>query len=328
MRHHLLTLLFLVLAGCGSADRSLELLSELDPADEIEGYRLKLGYSALVMGDMTDASQGKMIVERLVELTAWDEARYCAGHLLEANGQDATLHYLTAVCLQNQFQLKRAQEEINRAVALDAGNKKYQQEKARIASLLGIWQQIDSITDLLAGSADMAHYNARARLLVSMRRFQSANNDLNKSLAADAQNAEAIYLKGMALLYSHEYGGAVDQFNQLSQMELPAEQEKLYAKYEEAAVKLSSLDERLRSDPGETTVYLDFSRELSLIGDFGRALHMIESGLGISPDDPRLIQARILVYVQQGEMEKARQAIHYLESLGYQADPQLKELLN
>lgn len=327
MRTIYVILIFLVMAGCGTAERSLELLSQLDPEDELEGYRLKLGYSALVMNDITDFEQGKMVVGRLVELGAWDEARYCARHLLEANGPDAGLHYQVAVCLGSQLHFRKALEEINHAIALGAGLHKYREEQERLTGLLGTWQKIDSLSDLLVRSQEPDIYNERARLLISMRRFQSARDDLNTVLDKEEDNIEAIYLKGILLFNSYDYAGAAEIFNQLSRVELSSGQEKLIGFYKASASKLNLLDGKLKNEPASPEVYLDFSRELSQIGDYNRALHMINRGLESAPEDPRLLQASILVYIQQGNVDSAREAALFLESLGYKTDPQLKQLL-
>jgi len=327
MRHQYLLIILLFVAGCNPAEKYMEQLGKLDSHEKFEAYQMRLGYSALVMSGSAAPELADEITGKLIDLQAFTEARYCIEYLLENDGPTAERYYRMAVCYRHQYQCKMAQEAIEHALRLDGSNLQFRKEQEMIAADLPVWEKIDSVSRLLAVSRTADLLNARAGLLISLRQFMPAIDDLNSTLEMDSINVESLYLKAMTYLYTHDFAVSDSVFDKLLKLDLTEDQRKLFSQYATAAGRLAKIEEQISKEPAEPLHYLEASRELSMISDYDRALEMLRRGLVRAADDPRLLQARILVYLQMGKKEKAHQDALYMESLGYKVDPQLRRML-
>jgi len=71
---------FLIL-GCHRQDAVSEQLRQLEAGEGGSGYKLELAYASAVMNDLLDDGTSLEIVEKLIALHAFPQARYCLDHL-------------------------------------------------------------------------------------------------------------------------------------------------------------------------------------------------------------------------------------------------------
>ncbi|MCF8225977.1 MAG: hypothetical protein K9J30_08870 [Bacteroidales bacterium] len=324
----LIPLLFLLIASCNPSDRYMDSLEALDPSDEIEGYRLRLGYSAAVMLDKVTYETAKDILLRLIDIGAFTEARYCIDHLLKKYGEDSKLLYMKAVCLENELQIDRATALISFAIEADTrDSEKYRIEFAGMQKEKEVWEKINRINEMLRSSDETNDLLIeRAGYLISLGQFMAANFDLDMVIRADSMNTDAYYLKGMSYLYAGNYEQAYTALDKLEQMDEAGAES--YSGIAEAAKLIYHLSARIGEASQDAMDYLNMARQLSMLGANDRALEIISMGLKLNRDDLRLLQAKLLVQLQTGDRLNAVQTAKYIESLGYSVDPELLEMMS
>lgn len=318
--------LFLFLLSCNSPDKYIAMLENLDPADDIGNYQLRLGYSSLVMSNTLSYDEGISAVKKLIELNSYTEARYCLDFIASASGDNAEIQFLRAVCYRNEYQYSKAAIAIAEAIKSDSNILKYKEEQMKIDLESAIWNKIETL-DTLAGAANPAVLTERAELFIELGQYLPAVYDLKMSIAMDSTAYKQRYLLGRVNLLLSEYREAASVFTSLAELPLSDEEKKSTMMYADAAESLSEFSESILDDPGNIQQYISISRQLSLMGENLSALKIIDKGLTVNKNDLRLLQARVIVLIQLGELQQAKQVALLIESMGYAIDSQLKELL-
>jgi len=317
------------LSACNGEEQFLERINQVGPDTErTDLYKARLAASTYIMKDLGSVEISKELIGKLIEMQSFPEARYCIEHLLNKAGEDPDLYYLRAVCYRNEHQYALAEVAIQQAMRIDGSDKRFIAESENIRDEQMRFEVIRSMTQQLVESpADPGLLLERAEAFLGLRMFAEAEFDALKVFTEDSARNDARYLLGLSALLQAEYQEAETIFGDLVNKSETGKEAEKYEQMRSSASVLSAANRRMSEQPDDISPYIDAARELSLLGEFQRAHRVIDRGLQHQENHPNLLHARLFLYLQQGDMARARETAQYIESIGLKVDPQLRSLI-
>ncbi len=186
---------------------------------------------------------------------------------------------------------------------------------------------LDSLDTMI--SKDKYNYTLklqRAEQLFGMREFEAAVYDADTVLNADSLNRQARFVRGMAYLLDKNFDQAISDFKLLSSYKTDPEGKK-YHFYYKLAENIKQNADLIEKNPSSPQPYINMARLLSEISEFSMALSVLDGGIRLNPDDQKLSYAKLLVCLQSGDRNSARDIMYSLEAKGFRVDAAVKKAL-
>ncbi len=323
----LITMILLPVGACHRDEKAQQKIMDLKKGKSASDYTVRLAEMSYLTDKKPDRTFSAGLIRDLIREEYFSEARYAIDHLLKVYGPDANLYYLEAVCYRNQHEFIPASDEIQKALTLESGNGTYRNEKENILEAKKRWMSLDSLDTMI--SKDKYNYTLklqRAEQLFGMREFEAAVYDADTVLNADSANLEARFVRGTSFLLDKKFDQALDDFKILAS-HTEAKDHKQYIYYYKAAQNIKQNADLIERNPSLPEAYINMARALSEISEFSTAISILDKGLQVIPDNNGLSYAKLLVFLQSGNRNSARDIMYSLEAKGFRVDAAVKKTL-
>ncbi len=297
-----------------------------DPAST--DYMIRLAEMSYLTGEKPGPDFSVSLIRDIILERYFEEAGYAIDHLLDLYGPDATLYYLRSVCLRNEHEYSRAGQMIGKAIKLEGNNEIYKTEDQNVKDEARKWAAIDSLNRLIRDDRyDYGLKLERAKRLLAIREFDAAIYDADTVLRADSSRSEARFVKGISLLLSKRYDLALPEFRILAGLSQSPD-EKSYTFYYQIAETLDNNSGLIDKNPSDPAPYINSAKALARISESSEAISLLDKGLEHNPDNNNLMYAKILVYLQSGNKQAARNMMDALRAKGFNVDPAVRKALS
>lgn len=326
MRIIIIILSFLLLIfACNPVKKQKERISQVEEKYGAEGYETAFSCMSYLMDDPDDPEFAFELIDKLINTNHFIEARYALENLGKKI-QDYRIHYLTAVCYRNEFQFTRAMKSIEKAMELSDA-KIVENEVQNIVQDSRIWNNILELDEKIENDgSDSSLLLSRAEKLVSLNYREAAFYDIDRLLENSSYINLCYKLKIKAELQRNEFGVADSIAGNWNRIATGASK----TESGEILTLLNLLTETQHSvNSGNNSVgnFITMGKTLVQLESYSQAEKWILKGIQKYPDDPRLKMALILVYLQSGDIPKARTLAGELKKEGMNLPAEIEGLV-
>ena len=146
------------------------------------------------------------------------------------------------------------------------------------------------------------------------------NNLLNASEGIRGQH-DILFQKGLNALHQGHYDSAYQQISRARELtDMPE-----YSPYITQLERIRTGESMIAENPDQVQGYILKSQGLTALRMFGEAQLTLDSGLQVNEDNLKLILAKALVWVQEGQIQTASQYLWEQEQDGLVIDPDVKQ---
>ncbi len=319
----LLMLCVILIYSCGPDP--VQRIQTLEKSEKAGSFPLRMAYMDYIFRVHKDMDQSLKYCRLLIESSYFTEARYGLNHISEVFGPDSEIDYLMAVCFRNQLQFDSAKYYINEALSKNMESSVYQQEKMNILEDQDIWLEIERVNKKLVNTDD--NHSAlvkRAELLTRAGWPEAALFDIDVVYSQDSLFEPALIQAGYTHLFLTEFDQSLDYFRKVHNLTQDRNIEEILNEIsgiQSASIKISEGDT-------EAANYISVARSLSILGFYEPSISYLDKGLTEGGDPFRLLYAKLLLHIEWGDMEAAREVYIRIRTAGYEVDEKIEALFN
>lgn len=319
----LLILFAILLYGCGPGPD--QRIQDLEGRENAGSFPLRMAYMDYIFRNHKDKDQSVEYCRRLVESSYFTEARYGLSHIREVFGPDPEFDYLTAVCFRNQLQFDSAVYYIEAALDKNAESALYQEEKMNILEDQDIWMEIERVNKKLVNTdEELLTRVKRAELLTRAGWPEAALFDINEVYAQDSLFEPVLIQAGYTHLFMTEFEKSLDFFRKAYNLTQEGSIEEIV----DEISRIQSATEKIAEGDSDAVNYISVARSLSKLGFYEPSINYLDKGLNEGSDPFRLLYAKLLLHIEWGDMETAREVYIRMRTSGYEVDKKVEALFN
>jgi tetratricopeptide (TPR) repeat protein len=166
----------------------------------------------------------------------------------------------------------------------------------------------------------------RAEYLMRIGENYAAIFDANQIIKIDSTHEDARYIRAMSYFYESDYDKSIEDLTYLVNSANP-KMKAFYLNYLESVRNIKENSEKLLTD-NQPEFYINIAKALSRIKEFDSAIKILNDGLAKNRNNTRLIYAKLLVYLEMGDLNAARELVEVLKSAGVEVDEKVRLMIN
>lgn len=193
MRHLIALFLVLLSFGCSPEEKSRKKLGSLQKADQDQKYEVGMACMQYISQYGNDLAYSRTLVDKLLEMGFFSEAIYAVELLEKKFPADPELVYLRGRAYRNQHQYDLALQDLHYALKLQPRDNSFSVEAQSTKEEQLRWNEIQSLNEMLAHSADSFDILfRRAEMFFVIREYDAVLYDLG-SISKMRSSADSIY---------------------------------------------------------------------------------------------------------------------------------------
>jgi len=248
----------------------------------------------------------------LVRTGQWKEAGAILVEVAKAQPNSFSVAYMCALALQNSGDVKAAEDEARRAIALN-------EQSADAHALLGITlstqsrfaeaiAELERAVALQPGSFDAQLYLGRARYGLS--NATGAAQALEQAVKIRPADPEARFLLGTVLEIAGDKDGAIAQYRELQTISAQDPRGylglgRIFSKYGQNDEAIQQLERARSLDPANFEANMALGRLLAKTGKFAESIPWLEEASRERPESPEVHYQLALSLQRTGQSDRA-----------------------